>query len=265
MGRKCTAQPTASDMFFLAYKAGLLDLKKGEIGEVLPDGVRTKDGDKVECSVLLKCLGWEEPPLRAVFPEFSSRRFIFLNGSASIVMVSDPHYQHRAVNSTRGPNLRDVAIKGGTFSVLTLAHVCIRLQLFFMDHPEQFSQAMAGVAESGEAVCSWFQQKWDFEGLPELNTLIDETLNMYKDQTRAKFKDAAAYIKMAEQCYRNDLSKFLPEPVGYIFRPDGSGNFFDLPKQTVISRPPAVKGEASGVGMRASALQTAAYGGMSSI
>merc|ERR1712113_1164828 len=123
---------------------------------------------------------------------------------------------------------------------------------------------MAGVAESGGAGCSWVQQKWEFEGLPELNEVIDETLNMYKDQTRKKFKDAAEYIKMAEQCYRNDLSKFLPSPLpGYIFQPDGSGNFFDLPKQTVISRAAQDKMQTGGV--RGSSLQSAAYGGMNSI
>jgi hypothetical protein len=253
MSKGCTAQPTASDIFYLAYKTGRLDLKKSEIEEVQHHSVRTKHGDILECDVLLKCVGWEEPALRKVFPEFSSRRFVFLNGSSSLAFVSDPHYQHRTSSNARLHTLQDVPVKGGTFSVLTLATVSIRLQLFFMDHPEQYKKAMAQLADSNQPVCNWFQQRWDYEDLPEVNELIDNTLQRFKNQTQHKFPDASAYIAMAAECYQRDAACFMTGPVGYIFKPDGSGNFFeyspeqvqtsdkaqgdDIQKDFVVSRP----------------------------
>merc|ERR1712195_54945 len=132
----------------------------------------TKEGTELECDVLMKCLGFQDPPLRKCMPEFTSRRFVFLNGQASCCFVSDPHYQHKSGSNRGLASLATLPVKGGTFSVLALATVSAKLQLYFMDHPDEFSKAMAQLPESPEPVCNWFQQKWDFEGLPGVNKVI---------------------------------------------------------------------------------------------
>jgi len=229
MSRKCTAQPTASDMFFFAFKAGRLTLKKGQITEVKERSVVTNDAHEYDCDVLMKCLGWQEPPLRKVFPDFESRRFVFLNGYSSCSFVSDPHYQHKSGSNRALASLTDLPVKGGTFSVLALATVSIRLQLYFMDHPDEYHKAMAQLPESPEPVCNWFQQRWDFEDLPGVNKIIDDTLKIFKDRAREKFPEAKDYLEMTSARLASDVSTFLPRNPGYIFKPDCSGNFYDFP------------------------------------
>jgi non-ribosomal peptide synthetase-like protein len=236
MSKKCTAQPTASDMFFFAYKSGRLTLKKGQITEVKERSVVTQDGQQFDCDVLMKCLGWQEPPLRKVFPDFESRRFVFLNGYASCSFVSDPHYQHKAGSNRALASLTDLPVKGGTFSVLALATVSIRLQLYFMDHPEDYHKAMAQLPESPEPVCNWFQQRWDFEDLPGVNKVIDDTLKRFKDQAKEKFPATKDYLEMTSQRLAADISTFLPRNPGYIFNPDCSGNFYDMPADCLYDK-----------------------------
>lgn len=243
MSKKCTAQPTASDMFFFAYKSGRLTLKKGQITEVKERSVVTNDGQVFDCDVLMKCLGWQEPPLRKVFPDFESRRFVFLNGYSSCSFVSDPHYQHKAGSNRALASLADLPVKGGTFSVLALATVSIKLQLYFMDHPDDYHKAMAQLPESPEPVCNWFQQKWDFEDLPGVNKVIDDTLKRFKDQCREKFPQTKDYLEMTSARLAADVSTFLPRNPGYIFKPDCSGNWYDMPTDCMYdkAKPPPRK------------------------
>lgn len=227
--KKCTAQPTASDMLFLAYKAGRLSLVNDVISNVQPRSVICKAGKEIPCDVFMKCLGWQEPPITKVMPEFASRRFVFLNGYASCAFVSDPHYQHKQGSNRSLGQLAEQPVKGGTFSVLALATVAAKLQLYFMDHPDDFSKAMSQLPESPEPVCNWFQQRWDFEDLPDVNKLIDETLGRFKKQARDKFPDSSAYIAMCQERLKADSSAFLSRWPGFIFNPDSSGNFYDFP------------------------------------
>merc|ERR1712048_1481256 len=82
----------------------------------------------------------------------------------------------------------------------------------------------------GEPVCNWFQQRWDFEELPDVNKLIDETLGRFKKQARDKFPDSAAYIAMCQERLKADSSAFLSRWPGFIFNSDSSGNFYDFPE-----------------------------------
>jgi len=228
--RKCTAQPTASDMFFMAYKSGRMSLHNTEITHVKSKSVVLKSGNEIPCDVLMKCLGWLEPPIRKVMPEFSSRRFVFLNGQASCCFVSDPHYQHKGGSNRGLASLATLPVKGGTFSVLALATIASKLQLYFMDHPEEYAKAMAQLPESPEPVCNWFQQRWEFDDLPTVNQIIDETLNIFKDRARAKFPHTSDYVAMAGKRCETDCNNFLSKFPGYIFNPDGSGNFYEFPE-----------------------------------
>jgi len=115
--------------------------------------------------------------------------------------------------------------------VLALATVSAKLQLYFMDHPEEYAKAMAQLPESPEPVCSWFQQRWDFDDLPEVNKIIDDTLNKFKTQAREKFAGTADYVAMAAKRAEGDTARWLSRFPGYIFKPDGSGNYFDMPDE----------------------------------
>jgi len=255
MSRKCTAQPTASDMFFMAYKSGRLSLHNTVLTQIKAKSVMTKEGTELECDVLMKCLGFQDPPLRKCMPEFTSRRFVFLNGQASCCFVSDPHYQHKSGSNRGLASLATLPVKGGTFSVLALATVSAKLQLYFMDHPDEFSKAMAQLPESPEPVCNWFQQKWDFEGLPGVNKVIDDTLQVFKDRAREKFPHTSDYVDMAGKRCRSDCEKFLNRFPGYIFNPDGSGNYYEFPEDLKSVAKPKAKQEI----IQAPSLQQNAY------
>eukprot|EP00931_Biecheleriopsis_adriatica_P060210 TRINITY_DN3613_c0_g1_i4.p1 TRINITY_DN3613_c0_g1~~TRINITY_DN3613_c0_g1_i4.p1 ORF type:complete len:1892 (+),score=391.96 TRINITY_DN3613_c0_g1_i4:160-5835(+) len=224
MSLQCTAQPTASDIFFLAYKTGRLTLQKGEVNKVLSEGVQLKDGQVIDCSVLLKCVGWQEPALSKIYPDFQVRQFCFLDGHASIAFVTDPHYQHRARGGKMKLDLAETPVKGGTFSVPAFAHASIRLQLHFMRFPEDFTKAMAQLPQSPHAVCSWFEQKWEFKDLPRVNEVIDDTLSIYKNRTKSKFPDLAAYLAMAERKYHVDVLRAWGTHMPYIFNMNGTAN-----------------------------------------
>jgi hypothetical protein len=240
MSRRSTAQPTASDVFFMAYKAGRLSLHNTVITTMKSRSVCLQNGEELPCDVLMKCLGWMDPPLKKVMPEFSVRKWVFLNNQASCAMVCDPHYQHVQGSNRTLNSLGELQVKGGTFSVLTLAHVAAKLQLHFMDNPQDFAKTMAQLPESEEVVCNWFQQKWEYEGVPTVNRIIDETLNTAKERTRQKFPTMAEYLAMAEEKCKSDCSRFLTRWPGYIFNKDGSGNFYDMPED-VKSNPAKAK------------------------
>lgn len=234
MSRTCVSQPTASDIFFVAFKKGLLSLKRGQVTEVTPGGVRLDTGEEAPCDVLLKCVGWQEPDISKVFPGFSSRRFIFLNGHASMAFASDPHYQHQSSGNDKSLHvLENVKVKGGTFSVLALATVSIRLQMLFMKRPTLFRKAMEQLAESSEPVCGWFQQKWEFQSLPEVNRIIDDTLGMFKSRMGEKFPAADAFLAMAEASFHKDWAHFSTEREEYIFSKNIRPESLDVPVKLV--------------------------------
>ena len=45
-------------------------------------------------------------------------------------------------------------------------------------------KAMAQLPQSPEPVCNWFQQILEFDDVPNVNTIIDEILNIFKDRAR---------------------------------------------------------------------------------
>ena len=46
------------------------------------------------------------------------------------------------------------------------------------------AKATAQLPQSPEPVCNWFQQRLEFDDVPNVNTIIDETLNIFKDRAR---------------------------------------------------------------------------------
>ena len=46
------------------------------------------------------------------------------------------------------------------------------------------SLSTAQLPQSPEPVCNWFQQRLEFDDVPNVNTIIDETLNIFKDRAR---------------------------------------------------------------------------------
>ena len=120
--------------------------------------------------------------------------------------------------------------------MLALATVSIKLQMYFMDHPEDYHKAMAQLPESPEPVCNWFQQKWDFEDLPGVNKIIDDTLKRFKDECREKVHETEYYLEMTSQRLAADVSTFLPRNPGYIFKPDCSENWYDMPSHCLYDK-----------------------------
>jgi cation diffusion facilitator CzcD-associated flavoprotein CzcO len=100
------AQPTASDVFFAFSKMGLITLVRGEVVDcsagslfVTNQGKQTFNlgsPKQVDCGVMLKCVGWIDPEagVKAIFPAFKNRSFVFLNSSPRVVFSCDPHYSH---------------------------------------------------------------------------------------------------------------------------------------------------------------------------
>ncbi len=52
---------TASDAFFIGHAVGKLRSVKGSVAEVLPNGVRTVNGESIACDVIIKNFGFEDP------------------------------------------------------------------------------------------------------------------------------------------------------------------------------------------------------------
>lgn len=53
--------PTASDPFFIGHALGKLSTVRGEVGRMLPDGLETTSGQKIQASVVIKNFGFEDP------------------------------------------------------------------------------------------------------------------------------------------------------------------------------------------------------------
>jgi len=54
-------QNPTTDAFFVGHALGKMNTVMGEVAEVLADGVKTTSGQKINASVVIKCLGFEGP------------------------------------------------------------------------------------------------------------------------------------------------------------------------------------------------------------
>jgi len=233
------SQPSASDFVFGAHKAGLLTIRKDEVSKCLGDvgdgsgpGVQLKNsGDVLPCEVFLKCIGWKMPDLKKIVPGFETRNWCFLNGKANIVFACDPHYQLDAHNTSdsgkstatatkgkavktskkmaaaRHAHMMQMTPKGGTFSNIVLARATARMQLFMMTKEQVFNSALTQLPESKSAMCSWFEQRWEFDGIPQLNRVLDEVLEEGKQHMRAKFADVSSFMDMSSERFAHDMGK----------------------------------------------------------
>ena len=166
MSPNTKTQPVASDFFFLAFKEEKLDLVFDEVLEILPGKILTLKGLDISCDLILKCVGWEEAQMSEVYADFKHRDFCFLNGHASLVSCSDTVYSHSNDPTFNMEYIEDRVVSGSN-SVVFLAMAIIRLQLFFMDHPDQFSTALKQMVRSSKSTCSWMQERLHYVGLPE--------------------------------------------------------------------------------------------------
>jgi len=176
-----------------------------------------RSGKTVQTDMLLKCVGWLLPNLKGIFPDFAQRQFIFCNGKASIVFVCDPHYQvdsHdygavltdeiRESNERKRKVMMQAAPEGGTFSVLVLARCAAILQLYFLTKPAAFRAALKTIPTSTSPMCSWFEQRWKYDGLTELNSLISVILNSGKKKLLDTF-DLKGFMAMASAKLLRDM------------------------------------------------------------
>jgi len=60
-GENRALQNPTSDAFFVGHALGKMNTVMGEVAEVLADGVKTTSGQKINASVVIKCLGFEGP------------------------------------------------------------------------------------------------------------------------------------------------------------------------------------------------------------
>jgi len=198
-----------------------------------------RSGKFIPCKVFLKCIGWRMPDLKQVMPQFETRNFCFLNEKPNVVFCCDPHYQVDALNSdhdttshtTSSTGIKSkarakVALKlkharhelmmqerttGGTFSNIVLARATARMQLYMMTKPRAFGEALRQMPSSTSAMCSWFEQRFQFEGMAELTALLGDVIAEGKRALDAKFpvveQDHTAFVRMAAARYRHDMAQ----------------------------------------------------------
>jgi len=243
MSLETFSQPSASDFIFGAHKAGMLTIRKDEVERCVadvgagngsgPGVVLKRSGDVLPCEVFLKCIGWRLPDLKKIMPSFETRNWCFLNSTPNVVFACDPHYQLDAHNSSdsgsagaagaakggarkkvsakvaaaRHAHMMQTVPKGGTFSNIVLARATARMQLFMMTKQRAFNAAITQLPTSTNAMCSWFEQRWEFDGIPQLNHLIDEVLEEGKEHMRERFPDMDAFVNMAKDRFAHDMSQ----------------------------------------------------------
>merc|ERR1711881_758361 len=155
------------------------------------------------------------------------------NEKPNVVFCCDPHYQVDALNSdhasapggakskakvsqklkqARHELMMQEQTWGGTFSNIVLARATARMQLYMMSKPLAFGEALRQMPSSSSAMCSWFEQRFQFDGMAELNTLLDGVIAEGKDALEAKFPqlgpdDHTAFVQMAAERYRHDMAQ----------------------------------------------------------
>lgn len=187
----------------------------------VPNHAKANNPHGVDCDILLKCLGWDNPSLTHFYPSFKTRKWVFLDDHPNVCFVADPHYQNKdtaAEHASQGLELmREVLMaqtpKGGTYSCLILARLCGALMIYAMSRPETFHESIKGAlkkmtTESGD----WFDQKFEGWTNNEVERLIDETLDEGKDFMTQKFITTADFLTMAQKRFDNDLDKVRNKP-----------------------------------------------------
>merc|ERR1712072_663292 len=102
---------------------------------------------------------------------------------------------------------------GGTFSNIVLARATARMQLYMMSKPLAFDEALRQMPSSTSAMCSWFEQRFQFDGMAELTALLDDVIIEGKNALEAKFPqphgpdDHIAFVRMAAERYRHDMAQ----------------------------------------------------------
>jgi hypothetical protein len=222
------AQPTASDAFFAFAKMGLVTLVRGEIKAVQEHSLVVhrhnigplSPGENViemDCDVLLKCIGWKDPGrvLKALFPQFTQRNFIFLNKSPRIVFVCDPHYSYPSNDKSPSQEtqryyeaLLETVPIGGTFSVLILARICAWLQIYQLGNPmDIFEKIMKTLPTSEHPTCSWGEQQFSFPTSKECSEMILYKIGLHKDLVAEKHQTVWDFFDMSSKYLRNDLAR----------------------------------------------------------
>jgi non-ribosomal peptide synthetase component F/thioredoxin reductase/carbonic anhydrase/acetyltransferase-like protein (isoleucine patch superfamily) len=221
------AQPTASDAFFAFAKMGLITLVRGEIKAMQEHSLivhrhtsgplSAANGIEMDCDVLLKCIGWKDPGrvLKALFPQFTQRDFIFLNKSPRIVFVCDPHYSYPSNDKSPSQEtqryyeaLLETVPIGGTFSVLILARICAWLQIYQLGNPmDIFEKIMKTLPTSEHPTCSWGEQQFSFPTSKECSEMILYKIGLHKDLVAEKHQTVWDFFDMSSKYLRNDLAR----------------------------------------------------------
>ena len=147
---------------------------------------------------------------------FRRRNFCFLDGHASLVTCSDSVYSHPNDPTFNIALMKD-SLAPGSASVAYLAMAIIRLQLFCMDHPEQFDVAIRQTLDSPDSTCSWMQERLHYEGLPEIQAVVDEVTALFQGRIMKKFPQVEDFLHMCKTKFEKDAAAFLDHPVEYIF------------------------------------------------
>jgi non-ribosomal peptide synthetase component F/thioredoxin reductase/carbonic anhydrase/acetyltransferase-like protein (isoleucine patch superfamily) len=220
------AQPTASDAFFAFAKMGLVTLVRGEIKAVQEHSLVVhrhnigplSPGENViemDCDVLLKCIGWKDPGrgLKALFPQFTQRNFIFLNKSPRIVFVCDPHYSYPSNSAPSQEKqgyeaLLETVPIGGTFSVLILARICAWLQIYMLGNPlDIFEKMMKTLPASEHPTCSWGEQQFSYPTSKECSDMVLYKIALHKNLVAEKHQTVSDFFAMSSKYLRNDLAR----------------------------------------------------------
>jgi len=212
---KTFSQPTASDFVFAAHRAGRLTIKKGEVAHLETSGVVLKGGQRYNCGVFVKCVGWELPELRQIYPAFQNRNWIFLDGHRNMSFMCDPHYQmddyvklSDKQREMRYQIMMEQTISGGTFSCMIQARIQAVLQLYMMHASDwEYSEVLRQLPTKTTSMGSWFELKTEFSNLARLNSMIKTTLNEKKKAMRRKFHNTAAFAQMARERLQADLER----------------------------------------------------------
>jgi thioredoxin reductase len=220
------AQPTGSDAFFAFAKMGLVTLVRGEIKAVQEHSLvvhrhtagapSVANEIEMDCDVLLKCIGWKDPGrnLKALFPQFTQRNFIFLNKSPRIVFVCDPHYSYPSNNKSPSQEkqgyeaLLETVPIGGTFSVLILARICAWLQIYQLGNPlDIFEKMMKTLPASEHPTCSWGEQQFSYPTSKECSDMVLYKIGLHKDLVAEKHQTVGDFFGMSSNYLRNDLTR----------------------------------------------------------
>jgi len=242
------AQPTASDVFFAFAKMGLISLVRGEVIDCSAGSLFARKADQpeqteqIDCGVMLKCVGWVDPEagVKAIFPAFKTRSFVFLNSSPRVVFSCDPHYSHGDGVATTHAALMETTPIGGTFSVLILARLVAWLQIYSLGNPSfRFESMLENMEEDKRAVCSWNEQKFSFPQCEEVTDILLYKINQFKGLVQQKHATLEEFLTMSNGLLMKDLKRHEQSIIGgsCTTNPEGLvGGFWDMVMNSALAK-----------------------------